>query len=200
MRIAKLFYYSIIILLLIGCSGKDMFSKQTVIEVQESNTNELDPLQLKTNKEAIMDFVNNDLLKSITIERLYEIDNVLKELGEIKSETIESAVINYEGMMGKTIRKIEYQRYYTIVFQLDNGREIFGYLQLKNDMEYKIFTIGTDINKSINLDGDSITKWNDNNISIFAYEGFQDGWDLRVSVEIDGNKMIEKVAIYVGGI
>ena len=174
---------AMLLLLVTNCTGK----KEIIINTYT-----------QTNKEIINQFVNMELLKDIVIKQMYPVDNIINVLGSKQGETIELANIDYEGMKGKTLRKIEFNKYYAIIYQLDNGREIFGNLLLKNEFKYSKFNIGTDIRNYININGDSINKWNKNNITI--YGTYNIDWDMELTITYDDAYKIKEVEVRIGGI
>jgi len=151
-----------------------------------------------SNGAIVTKFINEDILKNIHIKVLYKLDDVLKQLGKIKGETLEKAKIDYEGMKGSFVRKIEYQRFYAIIYKLANGHELFGYIELKPELKYSTFNYGTPLQQSIALSGSSINKWNERKYSI--YGTYQEDWSANVTVDVDQDNRIRKVVINIGDI
>jgi len=196
----KLYYKlaSIIIIFftLIGCANNSKYkaeNRKNNLETSNGNT-----IALKSNKDIVSEFVENDLLVGIVINKMYPASGVIKSLGNIKEETIENGSIKYEGVQVNSIRKTEFDKYYAIVYRLDNGNEIFRYLLLKDKHTYKLLTYGTDLRNYVNLNGDSITRWTNNRISIDGK--YKDNWDMSVTVDYDDLYKIRRVEISIGGL
>jgi hypothetical protein len=192
----KLASIIIIIFTLIGCANNSKYkaeNRKNNLETLNGNTK-----VLKSNKDIVSEFVENDLLVGIVINKMYPASNVIKSLGNIKEETIENGRIKYEGVQVNSIRKIEFDKYYAIVYRLDNGNEIFRYLLLKDKHTYKLLTYGTDLRNYVNLNGDSITRWANNRISIDGK--YKDNWDMSVIVDYDDLYKIRRVEISIGGL
>jgi len=173
-------------------------SKNCVEKEQERIISNQPETARATNKETVDTFVNEDLLKGVKIEQMYPADRVVESLGSVISETIEDADIDYEGMKGRSIKKIEYKTFYAVIYQLEDGNEIFGYLLLKDNIEYSRFTIGTDIRKYIDIEGDSINKWDKEMLTI--YGNYNGDWDMSITVYYDSAYIIKRIEIGIGGI
>jgi len=149
-----------VLIILLTSNGCNAQNKAIEKKGSEITINKQTDIIKKTNKEIINIFVNNELLINIKIEKMYPASLVIQSLGDIKNESIESVNIDYDGMTVKSIRKIEFDHFYAVIYQLENDKEIFGYLLLKKDMQYSCFSIGTDVRNYIDIEGDSIKKWN----------------------------------------
>ena len=74
---------------------------------------------------------------------------------------MEKADISYEGMTVSRIRRVEYQRFYAIVYKLDSGMDVFAYLESKPQLIYSRFNHGTPLENSVQVSGDSVNQWSE---------------------------------------
>jgi hypothetical protein len=156
------------------------------------------PQAAATNQHLVTSFIGEDLLRDVKLTSLFPADQVLRQLGARKGETVEKADLNYEGVTVSRIRKVEYQRFYAIVYKLDNGMDVFGYLELKPQLTYTRFNYGTPLENSIDISGDGVSQVDDHTYTVYGtYNG---DWDASVTVEVDADLRIQKVTVDIGGI
>ena len=156
------------------------------------------PPTITDNQQTLRRFLVEDILENRVLAKMYPPEYVLNELGTYSpAESIRVDNMSYEGAKITNLEKYRFQKFNALVYVLENGHKIFGYIELLPGYAYNKFMIGTYLKDSINQKEKGL---HGSENEYYFFSSFQDNWDLQIRIKTNSNDTIENVKLYIGGI